>query len=105
MLRLRRSGKPACAMPQVSSFFSCCWPWDPRSAGILPAGRGQPSCFMSAPVTMCQPMRDTRFRNRHEAGELVGRELARRLGPRDDLIVLALPRGGVPVGYEVAKAL
>src|SRR5438552_11889681 len=24
---------------------------------------------------------------------------------RDDLVVLALPRGGVPVAYEVAKAL
>jgi putative phosphoribosyl transferase len=52
-----------------------------------------------------QPMRDTRYRDRHEAGQLLGRELARRLGSRDDLIVLALPRGGVPVGSEVARAL
>lgn len=37
-----------------------------------------------------------------------GRQLAAKLGhyaARDDVIVLALPRGGVPVGYEVAKAL
>lgn len=45
------------------------------------------------------------YRDRFEAGQLLGRELARRLGKRDDAIVLALPRGGVPVGYEVAKAL
>ena len=50
-------------------------------------------------------MRDARFRDRHEGGQLLGRELARRLGSKDDLIVLALPRGGVPVGYEVARAL
>jgi predicted phosphoribosyltransferase len=46
-----------------------------------------------------------RFRDRDEAGELLGRDLARRLPHRDDLIVLALPRGGVPVGYGVARAL
>ena len=37
-----------------------------------------------------------------------GRVLASRLtdyGGRDDVIVLALPRGGVPVAYEVASAL
>ena len=37
-----------------------------------------------------------------------GRQLAAKLGEyagRSDVIVLALPRGGVPVGYEVAKAL
>jgi predicted phosphoribosyltransferase len=45
-----------------------------------------------------------RFRNRAEAG----RELAERLRAyegRDDVIVLGLPRGGVPVAAEVARAL
>lgn len=46
-----------------------------------------------------------RFRDRVEAGQHLGRELARRLGKRDDVIVLALPRGGLPVGAEVARAL
>lgn len=50
-------------------------------------------------------MRDVRFRDRIEAGRLLGRELAKRLGKQVDVIVLALPRGGVPVGFEVAKAL
>src|ERR1043166_3936821 len=37
-----------------------------------------------------------------------GKHLAAQLGEyanRDDVLVLALPRGGVPVAYEVAKAL
>src|SRR5437016_4916516 len=37
-----------------------------------------------------------------------GRQLATRLSNytnRDDVLILALPRGGVPVAYEVAKAL
>jgi predicted phosphoribosyltransferase len=46
-----------------------------------------------------------RFRDRIEAGQLLGRELAARFVDVSDAIVLALPRGGVPVGYEVAKAL
>jgi predicted phosphoribosyltransferase len=46
-----------------------------------------------------------RFRDRIEAGVLLGQELARRLSQRDDLIVLALPRGGVPVAHAVARAL
>jgi putative phosphoribosyl transferase len=44
------------------------------------------------------------FQDRFEAG----RFLAGALGPlagRGDVIVLALPRGGVPVGYEVARRL
>jgi putative phosphoribosyl transferase len=45
-----------------------------------------------------------RFRDRSEAGRLLARELDRYAG-RDDVVVLALPRGGVPVGYEVAKVL
>jgi putative phosphoribosyl transferase len=44
------------------------------------------------------------FRNRSEAGRLLAAKLARYAG-KPDVIVLALPRGGVPVGYEVARAL
>jgi putative phosphoribosyl transferase len=47
---------------------------------------------------------DTVFHDRTEAGRLLARELKRYAG-RGDVIVLALPRGGVPVGYEVASAL
>jgi predicted phosphoribosyltransferase len=46
----------------------------------------------------------SRFRDRREAG----RQLAARLmayAHRPDVLVLALPRGGVPVAYEVARAL
>lgn len=45
-----------------------------------------------------------RFENREEAG----RKLADKLleyENRNDVIILALPRGGVPVAYEVAKKL
>jgi predicted phosphoribosyltransferase len=45
-----------------------------------------------------------RFRNRSEAGRLLAARLA-AYANRPDVIVLALPRGGVPVGYEVARAL
>ena len=44
------------------------------------------------------------FQNRAAAGFRLAGEL-RVLENRDDVIVLALPRGGVPVGYEVATAL
>jgi predicted phosphoribosyltransferase len=44
------------------------------------------------------------FANRREAGAVLARELAKYRG-RSDVVVLALPRGGVPVGYEVARAL
>lgn len=43
------------------------------------------------------------FSDRSQAGRLLAAEIA-GLSPRDP-IVLALPRGGVPVGYEVACAL
>jgi putative phosphoribosyl transferase len=45
------------------------------------------------------------FVDRVDAGRALGRALQRRYGGRDDVIVLALPRGGVPVAYEVARAL
>jgi predicted phosphoribosyltransferase len=49
-------------------------------------------------------MQPTRFSDRAEAGRFLAEQLRRYAG-RDDVIVLALPRGGVPVGYEVARAL
>jgi len=45
------------------------------------------------------------FRDRAEGGRALGRLLAPRFGGRDDVIVLALPRGGVPVAEQVAQAL
>jgi putative phosphoribosyl transferase len=44
------------------------------------------------------------FADREEAGRRLGHVLARRTGLRDPL-VLALPRGGVPVGLGIARAL
>jgi putative phosphoribosyl transferase len=44
------------------------------------------------------------FRNRTEAGRVLAQEL-RVYANRDDVIVLALPRGGVPVAFDVAHAL
>ena len=55
------------------------------------------------PLMHASGMAET-FRDRADGG----RQLAARLGEyagRDDVVVLALPRGGVPVGYEVARAL
>jgi putative phosphoribosyl transferase len=46
-----------------------------------------------------------RFRDRHHGGRELARALAPRFGGRDVVVVLALPRGGVPVAYEVATAL
>jgi len=45
-----------------------------------------------------------RFRDRAEAGRLVGERLSGYVG-RPDVVVLGLPRGGVPVAREVARAL
>lgn len=46
-----------------------------------------------------------RFRDRDEAGELLGEFLASDVGTLDDGIVLGLPRGGVPVAARVAVTL
>src|SRR5213075_1883000 len=44
------------------------------------------------------------FANRSEAGRLLAEKLEKYAG-REDVIVLGLPRGGVPVAYEVARRL
>src|SRR3954468_22028095 len=44
------------------------------------------------------------FPNRTEAGRQLAEKLEKYRG-RDDVVVLGLPRGGVPVAYEIAKRL
>lgn len=44
------------------------------------------------------------FVDRRAAGEALAEHLEQFAG-RNDVVILALPRGGVPVGYEVARAL
>lgn len=45
-----------------------------------------------------------RFKDRRQAGRILARKLSAYAG-QTDVIILALPRGGVPVAYEVAIAL
>lgn len=45
-----------------------------------------------------------RFENRREAGRLLAEELLEYKGEKD-LMVLGLPRGGVPVAFEIAQKL
>ena len=45
------------------------------------------------------------FRDRADAGRQLGMALKPRYGDRPDVLVLALPRGGVPVAHEVGLAL
>jgi putative phosphoribosyl transferase len=49
-------------------------------------------------------MSTERFTNRTEAGRQLANDLKEYAG-REDALVLALPRGGVPVAFEVARAL
>lgn len=44
------------------------------------------------------------FTNRQEAGRVLAERLE-KYANREDVIVLGVPRGGVPVAFEVAKAL
>lgn len=45
------------------------------------------------------------FKDRTDAGKQLAETLKERYASQQDLVVLALPRGGVPVAFEVARAL
>jgi len=47
---------------------------------------------------------DVRYPDRPSAGEILAQQLL-HYANRPDVCVLALPRGGVPIGYEVARTL
>jgi predicted phosphoribosyltransferase len=47
----------------------------------------------------------TQFHDRTQAGQLLAERLIPQYGKHDDTLVLALPRGGVPVAFEVAQRL
>jgi putative phosphoribosyl transferase len=47
---------------------------------------------------------NARFHNRNDAGRVLAGKLM-EYANRPDVLVVALPRGGVPVGYEVSRAL
>lgn len=49
-------------------------------------------------------MPSIRFADRRDGGRKLSASLS-HYGGRSDVLVVALPRGGVPVGYEVARAL
>ena len=67
-------------------------------------------CQMAGSILLCVRifivMKQTfmRFRDRVEAGRLLAKQLT-KYARRSDVLVLALPRGGVPVAFEVAQAL
>jgi len=50
------------------------------------------------------PLAVHRYTDRHHAGRVLADHLA-HLGSRHDAVILALPPGGVPVGFEVANML
>jgi predicted phosphoribosyltransferase len=71
-----------------------------RGTLLAPAASTEPRRFNVASFsTRLQPYSD----RRHAGVELSAR--LSHLGGRADVVILALPRGGVPVAYEVARAL
>jgi putative phosphoribosyl transferase len=70
---------------------------------LLPPANGREFAIETNEVTLPEVSTQA-FRDRVEAGELLAERLA-QFRDRDDVVVLALPRGGVPVAREVARTL
>jgi putative phosphoribosyl transferase len=50
-------------------------------------------------------MKTDKFKDRAEAGRLLSRRFESWTKDGEDVLVLGLPRGGVPVAFEIAKRL
>jgi uncharacterized membrane protein YqjE len=87
--------------PLTRSPSPVCWP-GPGGAGAQRGNPGPPRLFRGLKSRHGFMM--TRFRDRTEAGRLLAERL-QKYANRGDVLALALPRGGVPVGYEAALAL
>jgi predicted phosphoribosyltransferase len=61
-------------------------------------------CQEALPGAACEATTLMKFQNRADAGRQLANELS-AYRKRTDVLVLALPRGGVPVALEVAEAL
>jgi putative phosphoribosyl transferase len=68
----------------------------------LPPTFAQPHA--SVHIHACRGGAAMAYHNRKEAGQRLAKKLSHYQG-RDDVLVLGLPRGGVPVAFEVAKSL
>src|SRR5688572_13375225 len=61
--------------------------------------------MIGRPDLVMPNLRMQAYRDRTEAGEILAEHVRHELGASADAVVLALPRGGVPVGFEVARVL
>src|ERR1700716_295602 len=99
-----RSGRPATSRALFRRGMRR-WPrstrWATRSSAARPASAWRPPARVSGSDS---DMADRLFQNRRDAGRVLA-GLLKQYRDRDDVIVLGLPRGGVPVAYEVARAL
>jgi hypothetical protein len=79
--------------------------WEARRAASWQSRATATGLAVTPMTTQAAPRTGRRvFRDRRDAGRVLARMLEGYRG-RDDVVVLALPRGGVPVAYEVATAL
>ena len=76
----------------------------PCRAPAAPDQRGIPPHLREAAMTQAPAAPRHVFRDRQDAGRVLA-GLLHTYRDRPDVVVLALPRGGVPVAYEVARAL
>jgi predicted phosphoribosyltransferase/dienelactone hydrolase len=94
-LRELRCEKKLVVIPGASHLF--------EEPGTLDLVVAEASRWFSEHLRGTGPIIRLPFADRRAAGRLLGQALAKFQGLRP--LVLALPRGGVPVGYEVARAL